>query len=182
MPKFIDLTNKTFGRLLVIKTARNNSGVLGWVCKCSCGNKCWTRGAELTRGCTKSCGCLRAELMKNLGKRRTGKDNNKYKHGLFGTKEYYTKIIWKYRLLSKFGITEPEYNAKLIKQKNKCAICGTLQEKIKIRLCVDHNHKTGQVRGLLCRECNFMIGRSKESIAILNKAIKYLTKWNTKSK
>lgn len=41
-------------------------------------------------------------------------------------------------------------------------------------LCVDHNHKTGEIRGLLCGLCNSGIGHFKDKIKLLKKAIKYL--------
>lgn len=46
------------------------------------------------------------------------------------------------------------------KQGGKCGVCGKDEKEFKNRLAVDHNHKTGQVRGLLCYRCNkFIVGR-----------------------
>lgn len=57
-------------------------------------------------------------------------------------------------------------------QKNVCAICkGPPQSK---GLCVDHCHRTGLVRGLLCTNCNLGIGCFKEDIKLLELAINYL--------
>ena len=58
-------------------------------------------------------------------------------------------------------------------QNGKCAICGERKDKT---LVVDHNHKTGEVRGLLCGHCNHVLGFAKDNINILNKMIDYLTK------
>jgi Recombination endonuclease VII len=45
-------------------------------------------------------------------------------------------------------------------QGGKCGVCGKAESEFKNRLAVDHNHKTGQVRGLLCYRCNkFVVGR-----------------------
>ena len=44
-------------------------------------------------------------------------------------------------------------------------------------LCIDHDHKTGKIRGLLCQNCNVSIGKFKEDINIMQKAIDYLKKW-----
>jgi Recombination endonuclease VII len=77
------------------------------------------------------------------------------------------------------GISLEEYYEIKGKQDGKCAICG-LEEKRKsrnggiARLCLDHNHTTGQVRSLLCHACNQVVGHSKESIEILKSAIQYL--------
>lgn len=69
------------------------------------------------------------------------------------------------------------------KQNNKCAICGgeetrrTCADSNEVTLlCYDHNHKTGKNRELLCHACNTMIGKAKEDINILQKAIQYLQK------
>ncbi len=56
------------------------------------------------------------------------------------------------------------------RQGGRCAICGTAAEK----LVVDHNHKTGKVRELLCHLCNAMIGCAREDTAILVNAAAYL--------
>ena len=57
------------------------------------------------------------------------------------------------------GITEDAYKALLAAQDGGCAICGSKPKRLKkdgspYRLMVDHNHRTGQVRGLLCFRCN----------------------------
>jgi hypothetical protein len=54
-----------------------------------------------------------------------------------------------------------------------CAICSEKAPEHK-SLCVDHNHKTGKIRGLLCGNCNLMIGLVKDNPTILRHAITYL--------
>lgn len=80
--------------------------------------------------------------------------------------------------LKEHGITIDDYESMLKNQDFKCAICGKSGEnsdKYKYRpLFVDHNHKTGKVRGLLCGNCNFILGHAKDNILILENAIKYL--------
>lgn len=63
-------------------------------------------------------------------------------------------------------------------QQGKCGIC--LKE-VK-RLVVDHNHKTGVVRGLLCISCNAGIGQLKDDVEIMFKAIAYLQRYEPKSR
>lgn len=85
------------------------------------------------------------------------------------------------RLKSTYGITVEEYLNILERQDNKCALCESEKSSFKnmtLPLCVDHNHSTGQIRGLLCNKCNSMIGMVNENIEILEKAILYLVKWN----
>lgn len=76
-----------------------------------------------------------------------------------------------HNLWVKYKMTVKEFNLKLKSQKNKCAICcGSFKGKI----CVDHNHKTKAIRGLLCHHCNSGLGMFKDSIKILDRAKQYL--------
>ena len=80
-----------------------------------------------------------------------------------------------YQLKRSFSITMDEYNALLNSQGGRCAICGSLGEEARYRrLCVDHNHVTNRLRGLLCRNCNSAIGLMGDDPDILRKAIEYL--------
>jgi hypothetical protein len=75
--------------------------------------------------------------------------------------------------LRKYGLTPREYNALLRAQSGVCAICGQPPAANKI-LCVDHDHKTDEVRGLLCNNCNTGLGMFKDRIRLLAAAIVYL--------
>lgn len=62
---FIDLTDKTFEKLTVIKrisTSKTPAGAtkIFWLCKCECGNQCVVEGNALKTGNTKSCGCIKS--------------------------------------------------------------------------------------------------------------------------
>lgn len=74
----------------------------------------------------------------------------------------------------KYGITLDDYNKMLENQGGRCAICGSISG----ALFVDHCHKTGRVRGLLCCSCNTGIGLLKDNIDVLTNAIKYLSNGN----
>jgi Recombination endonuclease VII len=81
-----------------------------------------------------------------------------------------TKLQLKdYLLKYNYGISLDQYNQLVLKQNNKCPICN--QE---TKLFVDHNHSTGIVRGLICRDCNFALGLLKDSPELFLNAIKYL--------
>lgn len=72
-----------------------------------------------------------------------------------------------------YGITLAEYSYLLGQQGGCCAICESVPKKR--NLVVDHNHKTGQVRGLLCNKCNHdLLGGGRENPTILRRAAKYL--------
>ena len=77
-------------------------------------------------------------------------------------------------LRHKFGITYEEYIEILNQQKNKCAICETQQVDVKKRFAVDHDHTTKHIRGLLCSDCNILLGMSKDNVEILLNALLYL--------
>jgi hypothetical protein len=84
-------------------------------------------------------------------------------------------------LRRKYGIGLAEYEALVKKQGDACAICETTDKGIargKIRYwSVDHDHKTGEVRALLCQKCNAMLGLANDDIEVLKKMILYLQKW-----
>lgn len=76
--------------------------------------------------------------------------------------------------LNKRGLTTDQYNILFKKQNGCCAICNVHQDNLKQALCIDHDHKTNTVRGLLCGKCNRGIGYLNDDINILHNAIDYL--------
>lgn len=81
------------------------------------------------------------------------------------------------RIFRKYGITAEKY----LELSNKgCAICGTLVSGGVGRFHVDHNHDTGQVRGLLCCSCNLGIGSLNDSVIMLLRAVDYLLEHDEK--
>ena len=82
----------------------------------------------------------------------------------------------KYHLRKNYGLTLVDFDKMVENQNGVCAICGK-PEIIYPRLCVDHNHKTGKMRGLLCRECNIVLGFFEKDPNIGNKIKKYLEKY-----
>jgi len=112
--------------------------------------------------CTKSC----AQKAKYIRDRISGKSKyNQYKADL---KRLY-------------NLSTEDYDLLVEKQNNCCAICGTsalLFSGRKKRLCVDHCHTTGKVRGLLCEPCNTLLGMAKDNQRTLSSAINYLKDHN----
>lgn len=80
----------------------------------------------------------------------------------------------------KFGIVIAEYNTILEAQNGVCAICKQPETAKDMRrgkvksLAVDHNHKTGKIRGLLCDRCNTSIGKFNDDPNLIEKAVEYL--------
>jgi hypothetical protein len=79
---------------------------------------------------------------------------------------------WKHRTrLRKYGLTEEKYATMQDEQQGLCAICRNKMEKV----CIDHDHRTGCVRGLLCVNCNSGIGYLQDSATVLFRAYEYIT-------
>jgi len=79
------------------------------------------------------------------------------------------------RYLNKaYGLSMEEYNQLFGNQAGKCAICGKHQTEVNHTLRIDHCHKTGEIRGLLCDHCNKGIGNFLDDIENLQCAIIYL--------
>lgn len=85
-----------------------------------------------------------------------------------------------YTLRRNFGITAKDFRTMLDTQKGVCAICKRACRSGK-RLAVDHNHKTGQVRALLCQMCNHGVGNFEDCPLLLQEASKYLEKFSPQS-
>ena len=73
-----------------------------------------------------------------------------------------------------FGITIEVYNSMFNSQNGKCAICGNPNQSKMRSLTVDHDHKTGKIRMLLCDMCNKGLGFFGDDIELMEKAIEYL--------
>lgn len=86
----------------------------------------------------------------------------------------------KYNLPAKYGITAAQFAKKLLTQGGKCACCGIkfdFEGTKSTRPCVDHNHKTKEVRDLLCGKCNLAAGNVSDSSAKAAQLTEYLKKW-----
>ena len=159
-----DQSGRKFNKLTLLKMLdeKTGNGSFKYLCKCDCGNETIVGFYQLTRGNTKSCGCLSY---------RTGTESPNYIHGKSKTKDYELN----FQLKRNYGISLDEYH-ELVKQQNGvCAICKSPPpEGRKKRLSIDHCHDTGVVRGLLCDNCNRSLGLLKDSIDVLENAIQYL--------
>lgn len=81
-----------------------------------------------------------------------------------------------YMLRYTYGIGQEQYEKLLAEQEGGCAICGKTSEEEGRNLAVDHDHKTGEIFGILCTHCNkFLVGRLREPSAFIS-AAKYLQK------
>lgn len=145
---------------------RNSSSGLFWRCKpCS---KIYERDRVLNQGgpkrkgrkprpCpdgTRWCGACRSNLSLDRfgGNERTCRECKRY------------KAFWR-----TYGLTREKYDKLLELQCGYCAICCDREAKY-----VDHDHKTGEVRGILCQPCNTAIGMMREDVRLFLSAMNYL--------
>ena len=80
----------------------------------------------------------------------------------------------KYR---KYGLSKKKFDEMLKAQNGSCAICGRIPNGRERALAIDHDHDTGQVRGLLCGKCNLGLGYFQDDVSLLKKAHTYLKKF-----
>ena len=106
------------------------------------------------------------------------KENIKFKHFTYRLTNKHKSAI--YLLNRRYGIGAEEYEKMKLRQENRCAICSTHAKDTKRKiLYVDHDHKTGYVRSLLCHDCNSGIGFLKDSEDLFMKAIEYIRKFKS---
>lgn len=121
----------------------------------------------------------RTDPVKRARRQATDRRANE-KRRLNGASSYST---WKAWIKRKYGIDAETYHAMEKAQNGKCAICRQ-PETAKTRygrtrkLDVDHHHRTGDVRGLLCNACNTGLGKFKDSPEILFAALHYLFRYS----
>lgn len=80
-------------------------------------------------------------------------------------------------LKKKYGLSLEAFDAMLVQQGGRCACCKSPDPKTKLGWCVDHNHKTGEVRAILCRPCNQTIGYCGENVARLQMLSSYIKRF-----
>jgi hypothetical protein len=103
----------------------------------------------------------------------------KYRKNFYQS-EHGQRAVVNWNLKKSYGITFEQYNEKFKEQDGKCAICKTHQSLLTKRLAVDHDHKTGEIRSLLCHGCNTSLGGFCDDINILESAINYLKIYQNK--
>lgn len=72
-----------------------------------------------------------------------------------------------------YGIQPEDYDRLYAQQGGRCFICQRATGRTK-RLAVDHDHATGLVRGLLCKQCNWLLGHARDNPAMILRAVEYL--------
>lgn len=110
-----------------------------------------TDGSGLPRGYCKACIIARTRQWQDENRERARSHRKRW------------------RMKAQYGITPEERKKIATKQKHRCKICRR-----KVALVIDHCHKTGKVRGLLCIKCNSYLGHFKDDPRLFERAISYL--------
>lgn len=79
----------------------------------------------------------------------------------------------RYALKKRFGLSISDYDLLAVAQNHHCAICGGRQRDYR-NLAVDHDHRSGVVRGLLCDDCNQCLGKFRDDPERFSRAVEYL--------
>jgi hypothetical protein len=158
------------------------------ICK-NCGKTKYISKSKLLKGLPKNCSCiynisqeekrLRKKIYdKEWKKRNKIKINKSRLKSIHKLKEInpseYKLRSKKANLKSKYNITYEEYNTLITKCNNHCEICNIYL----INPHIDHNHETGQIRGILCNNCNRGIGLLQDNSEVLRNAALYLDRTN----
>lgn len=146
------------------KTPKGRDGYFGYCKKCANqANKAW---ATANRDAV-----LRSQRKHNKKfRKKKNAESLAYYYANKARKSDYKRI----RNITKYGITKEKFDSMLSEQEGCCAICR--KPPAKVRLAIDHCHRSGDVRGLLCSFCNRALGLFGDDLEILNSAIKYLEK------
>jgi len=160
---------------------KNESGLVRFRPRCkSCHNKKWRNPNKPRRVWVKDRKfkhCARCDSTKPRNAFHVSKEGwikSKY------CKQCHSAQVQERRLKDSWGLTQQDFDKLLAEQGGGCAICGSSKSGTRKdgRLCVDHNHETGQIRGLLCASCNRGIGLLGDSSKMLLTAYAYLKKWD----
>lgn len=157
------------------KTKRSYKTRQGWVngldkpcLSCSNSLKAGGPGNVVSRNGKKVCiGCNIHKETGKFYKYKTGRIHSYCKICSNDKSRMYHRSLYKYQ---KYGITEQDYQQMRELQSDKCKVCGNVSDE----LCIDHDHATMVIRGLLCRTCNMAIGLLYHNTEIFRKAIRYL--------
>lgn len=111
---------------------------------------------------------------RNICKKCSSKEAAKKSNKRYKNDPNFRKKAQGWSLKRHYGITMDDYNMMFNDQDGKCKICEKHQSELTRTLFVDHCHETNIIRGLLCVNCNTIIGHAKDNIETLKKAIEYL--------
>jgi len=157
-------------RVVICLCGRRSSGRSGQRVICfSCGRRTTLGPASKKMRWTDPDADLAKEAEARYAK-KTGEENKVWRAA---NRDKLRHSGWVSYLRRVHGITEVQYLGLVAKQRGRCAICQK-EHPASNRLYVDHDHVTKQVRGLLCRHCNLLLGHAFDSVETILSAVAYL--------
>jgi lipopolysaccharide biosynthesis glycosyltransferase len=136
------------------------------------------KNTETTRWCNVCKSFLAVEMFHTDNSRKDGYTSYCKPCKLEKNREWREKNPKSYKMSQRrqrrkreYGVSDEDYSNMLIAQSDCCAICKV---SIGWEAAVDHCHKTGKVRGLLCNTCNTGIGMLKDDVEVIQNAVYYL--------
>ena len=126
-----------------------------------------------------SCKSCRREIYKKWYNSEKGQEKTKKYSKEYYSREDVRERQRRNRIEKTFNISYNDYEKMVIFQDNKCEICGNPETDSRHKfLSIDHNHRTKEVRGLLCNLCNKALGLFKDNLTVLKSAVKYIRKYD----
>jgi hypothetical protein len=165
------------------------AGAYHWCqpCKNEQARERYAEGVQVTKHC--ACGVAiicNKEKSPQCGDCRRAYSKRRYRDNVNGTRDKTLAArtpqqAREWKLRRDYGITSADYARMLLAQDGKCAICEVvLTEPLRQKgqpttvATIDHDHETGEVRGVLCNRCNVGIGNLGDSVEGVERALSYL--------
>jgi hypothetical protein len=145
------------------RDSRAKDGLKSW-CK-ACTNSARKQTGQVVRPSEKL--CVACKTVKSITEFHSSRFHSD------GVQGYCSECAYWKRAQHRYGITKDGYADLMRKQNGSCAICSEYSAE---RLCIDHDHKSGRVRGLLCQQCNHAIGKMRDNPLLLIAGAEYLRK------
>jgi hypothetical protein len=170
MPIKTKLCSKCHRNLPITEFYPSKKGLNGLTAQCK---DCYSREAKIRKldPLVKKKDTSVKHIWEETNKLKMQKVRKDYRQEVLNGSESSKRASFKSKLKHKYNITVDQYETLKQKQDNRCAICGIELTGLSH---IDHCHKTGKVRGILCFGCNIGIGHLKDDIKLLKSAIKYL--------
>lgn len=126
---------------------------------------------KLSRGFDYHCKVCRRAITAEHARRNPEKKKVAYQQWADQNKSHLAKKSREYKHRYLFGLEPEDYRDLVEAQGGVCAICRTAGN----RLCVDHDHGTGEVRGILCTKCNLTLGYYENGLKMKTHIDSYLS-------
>lgn len=138
----------------------------------------WRSDNNTYRSQCKACAQVRLTIQQRLRRAKNPEKHRTYMDTYrIANRERILKNALQSHYRRKFGLTIEERNQMLAEQGGVCAICQGDNSNSKRDWHIDHCHETQCIRGILCADCNAMLGRARDKITTLQNAIAYLRRF-----